>query len=347
MSTKSFEYSIFIGRFQPFHMAHYALLQEALKLAQTAIVVIGSHKRSPSPKHPFSGEEREAMMRASLTPEENERVKVIYMHDYLYNDSMWLADAAQKVSEATNDSESIILVGHDHDDTSYYLQQFPQWEKKLISNLDHFPHATEIRYLYFTHDVSYQRSLHPKTMQYMEDFKKTPKFKGLKAYFDAIRASKTEWAGAPYPPIFHTVDTVVIKSGHVLCVRRGKAYGGGQIALPGGFLNERELIRVGAIRELKEETAIALDKRVLDSAIRGEHTFDHPDRSERGRTITTAFFVNLDLVAGPLPKVKGSDDADKAWWMPLNEFYSREEEFFEDHYHIINYFVGSPMMRAA
>lgn len=342
-STFQYEYSIFIGRFQPFHLAHYELVREALKLARTAIVVIGSYKRAPSPKHPFSGEEREAMMRAALTPEENARVKVIFMHDYLYNDNMWLADCAQKVSELTDDSESIVLVGHDHDDTSYYLEQFPQWQRHLVPNLDHFPHATEIRYLYFTHDVQYRKHLHPKTMEYLETFKRTDKFKGLKSYFDAVRASKAEWSGAPYPPIFQTVDAVVIKSGHVLCVRRGKAYGGGQIALPGGFLNDREYIKVGALRELKEETAIALDKKVLSTAIKAEHVFDHPDRSERGRTITTAYFI--DLGNGPLPKVKGSDDADKAWWMPLSEFFTREEEFFEDHYHIINYFVGSPMMR--
>ena len=285
------------------------------------------------------------MMRAALTPEENERVKVVFMHDYLYNDTMWLANITQKISEITDDSESIILVGHDHDDTSYYLEQFPQWDKKLIPNLDHFPHATEIRYLYFTHDMQYKRSLHPKTIEYMEQFKNTPKFKGLKAYFDAIRASKDEWAGAPYgPPIFHTVDCVVVKSGHVLCVRRGKAYGGGQIALPGGFLNANELIRTGAIRELKEETAIALDKRALNTAIKAEHTFDLIERAERGRVITTAFF--LDLGSGPLPKVKGGDDAAKAFWLPINEIFSREEEFFEDHMFMIQMFIGSPMMRA-
>lgn len=341
--NKAFDYSIFIGRFQPFHLAHLELLRVALQQAETAIVVIGSYKRAPSPKHLFSGEERETMMRAALTPEENARVKVVYMHDYLYNDNMWLADCSQQVAELTNDSESIVLVGHDHDDTSYYLEQFPQWQKYLVPNMDHFPHATEIRYLYFTHDIDYKKFVHPKTVEYMETFKKTDKFKGLKSYFDAVRASKNEWAGAPYPPVFHTVDTVVVRSGHVLCVRRGKAYGGGQIALPGGFLNERELIRVGAIRELKEETAIALDKKTLSSAIKGEHVFDYPDRSERGRTITSAFF--LDLGSGPLPKVKGGDDAAKAFWLPLNEFFAREEEFFEDHYHIINYFVGSPMMR--
>lgn len=341
--SKPYEFSIFIGRFQPFHLAHYELVKEALNQADTAIVIIGSYKRAPSPKHPWSGEEREAMMRASLSPEENARVKVIYMRDYLYNDPLWLADVSRQVGEIIGDSTSVVLVGHEHDYSSYYLKAFPQWEKKLVSNIDSLPHATTIRYLYFTQDVGYKNSLNAKTVSYLEEFKKTAKFKSVKAYFDAVRAGKDAWSGAPFPPIFHTVDCVVIRSGHVLCVRRGKAYGGGQIALPGGFLNEHERIRTGAIRELKEETAIAMDKSELDKFVKDEHVFDHPDRSERGRTITTAFF--LDLGNGPLPKVKGSDDADKAWWMPLSEFYAREEEFFEDHFHIINYFVGSPFMK--
>jgi bifunctional NMN adenylyltransferase/nudix hydrolase len=340
---KAFKYSIFIGRFQPFHMAHLELVKEALNQAETAIVVIGSCKRAPSPRNPWNGEEREAMMRVALSPDENARVKVVMMRDYLYNDNMWLADITQKISEVTEDSDSVVLVGHEHDHSSYYLKMFPQWKKHLIANIDQFPHATEIRYLYFTHDVAYKKSLHPKTVEYLEAFKTTTKFKGLKAYFDAVRAGKNEWAGAPFPVIFHTVDAVVLKSGHVLCVRRGKAYGGGQIALPGGFLNEHERIQVGAVRELKEETAIALDKETLTNAIKGQKAFDHPDRSERGRTITTAFLFDLGM--GPLPKVKGSDDADKAWWMPLSEFYTREEEFFEDHFHIVQYFVGSSFMK--
>jgi len=342
--SKQFDYSVFIGRFQPFHMAHYELLKVALEQAETAVVVIGSCKRAPSPKNPWSGEEREAMIRAALTPEENARVKIIHQRDILYNDPLWIASTTAQVAEATDNSDNVVLIGHEHDHSSYYLQMFPQWEKRLLPDMRDFPHATEIRYLYFTHDTNYKKALHPKAVEYLENFKKTEKFKGLKSYFDAVRQAKIEWNGAPFPVTFQTVDAVVIKSGHILCVRRGKAYGGGQIALPGGFLNPAETLRVGAIRELKEETAIALSKEDLDKAIKNDHTFDHPDRSERGRTITHAYF--LDLGNGPLPKVKGSDDADKAWWMPLNEFFAREEEFFEDHFHIINYFVGSPMMRA-
>lgn len=339
MSQKPFEYSIFIGRFQPFHLAHYELVKEALAKADTAIVILGSYKKASSPKNPFTGEERETMMRLALTAEENARVKVIYMRDY-FNDNLWIADLTQQVSEITGDSDSVVLIGHAHDHSSYYLKLFPEWKTHLMPNLDEFPHATEIRYLYFTHDAAYKKHLPAATAQYMEEFKKTDKFKFLKGYFDSVRKAKEEWSGSPFPVVFHTVDAVVLKSGHVLCVRRGKAYGKGQIALPGGFLDveKHETLRTGAVRELKEETAIALSKEDLDKAIVTSQTFDHPDRSERGRTITQAFFFNLG--SGPLPKVKGSDDADKAWWMPLRELYNREEEFFEDHFHIISYFVN-------
>lgn len=346
MSTKPFEFSIFIGRFQPFHLAHYELVKEALEQADTAIVVIGSYKKAPSPRHPWSGEERETMMRAALTPEENARIKVVFVRDYPYKNHLWLADVSGKVNEIIGDSESIVLVGHEHNYSSEYLKAFPQWKKRLLPSIDTMPHATNIRYDYFTYDNKFKSFVHPKTAEYLKEFQATAKFKGLKAYFDAIRYGEKEWEGSPHPPIFQTVDAVVIKSGHILCVRRGKAYGGGQIALPGGFLDEKKLherLRSGAIRELKEETAIAMGREELDQRIVAHETFDDPDRSERGRTITTAYFIDLGM--GPLPKVKGSDDAAKAWWMPLEEFYTREEEFFEDHYHIIDYFVGSPFTK--
>jgi bifunctional NMN adenylyltransferase/nudix hydrolase len=61
------------------------------------------------------------------------------------------------------------------------------------------------------------------------------------------------------------------------------------------------------------------------------------DRSTRGRTITHAFHILLK--DGPLPKVKGGDDAVKAKWVPVGELDSRM--CYEDHYEIIKHFIGS------
>ena len=92
------------------------------------------------------------------------------------------------------------------------------------------------------------------------------------------------------------------------------------------------------MRELKEETGIKLPIPELKKAIVDERVFDHPGRSLRGRTITHAYCFNLGR--GDLPQVKGMDDADKAWWMPLDSVYGQKAMFFEDHFHIINYFIN-------
>jgi bifunctional NMN adenylyltransferase/nudix hydrolase len=91
------------------------------------------------------------------------------------------------------------------------------------------------------------------------------------------------------------------------------------------------------LRELKEETGIALPKDELKKRIVDQRVFDHPNRSLRGRTITHAYCMNLGF--GDLPNVKGNDDADKAWWMSLRDVNRNEEQFFEDHFHIIQHFV--------
>lgn len=334
---KDFDYCIFIGRFQPFHLAHFELLKEALEVAKRVIVVLGSHNKAPDIKNPWTAPQREEMIRGNLSAVENARVKFVYMRDYLYNDNHWITDLQQKVSEATEGSESIALIGHAHDHSSYYLDLFPQWKLIAKDNIDTLPHATAIREKYFT-GQDYSKFIPTTTLGYMERFKTTELYKNLVEDFEYIKKYKAAWANAPFPPTFNTVDTVVIKSGHVLLVRRMGRPGKGLIALPGGFLNQDEKILAGALRETKEETAIKVSKSELESAVVDSKVFDHPDRSLRGRTITHAFLINLKH--GPLPQVKGSDDADKAWWEPLSEFYARENEFFEDHFHIISYFVN-------
>jgi len=341
---KKYGFCVFIGRFSPFHLAHSELLNETLNIADNVIVVLGSANRARDIKNPWSVSEREEMIKSSLSEEDAKRIHFIRMRDYLYNDNLWLTDLQQKVANITENipidigQVPVALIGHEHDRSSFYLKLFPQWKFVSMNNIDKFPHATKIRDLYFTYDNSYSQFVAPPIYKKMEEFKKTESFKNLKDDYDYIKEYKNKWFGAPFPPTFNTVDSIVIKSGHVLVVRRKGNPGKGLIALPGGFLNQDERTQAGALRELKEETAIKVSKEDLEAAIIDQKVFDHPDRSLRGRTITHAFLINLK--AGPLPQVKGSDDADKAWWMPLSEFFSREADFFEDHWHIINYFCN-------
>jgi bifunctional NMN adenylyltransferase/nudix hydrolase len=109
-------------------------------------------------------------------------------------------------------------------------------------------------------------------------------------------------------------------------------------------LNANERLVTGAIRELREETRIKVPEAVLKGSLKYEMNFDHPDRSLRGRTITTAFLFQLpDFVHDgkiSLPEVKGSDDAEKAMWVPLDTALNSPEMFFEDHFDIIDTLIG-------
>jgi bifunctional NMN adenylyltransferase/nudix hydrolase len=157
-----------------------------------------------------------------------------------------------------------------------------------------------------------------------------------------VQEYRTQWARAPYPPTFVTVDAVVVQAGHVLLVRRKEFPGEGQWALPGGFVQQNETLRQACIRELMEETKISFGQkikaeRVLEKSIVRSQVFDDPYRSVRGRTITHAFLIHL-APSTTLPFVEGSDDAKEARWWHLADV--RPEMMFEDHASIIANLTG-------
>jgi bifunctional NMN adenylyltransferase/nudix hydrolase len=75
--------------------------------------------------------------------------------------------------------------------------------------------------------------------------------------------------------------------------------------------------------------------------IKDSEVFDYPQRSLRGRTVTHAYHIDINVkVEEGLPLVKGGDDAAKAYWLPLADLGINEDKFFEDHIDIIRHFTG-------
>jgi bifunctional NMN adenylyltransferase/nudix hydrolase len=339
------KFGVLIGRFQPFHNGHLGVVLAALEQVETLVIVIGSAYSARNIKNPWSWVERKSMILMALPEACRDRVRFVFARDYLYNDNMWITSLQEKVSEVIGDSDDVLLFGHDKDYSTYYLRLFPQWARKQHA-FDNSIDATRVRTMYFKCDLRTLQNWVPEAVWHklrsdmvLEDgIQLTDSFHDLKKEYEYIERYHKDWEGAPFPVTFVTTDAVAVKSGHVLVVRRKGYPGKGLVALPGGFLNQRETIQTGCLRELKEETGIAVDTQILEKSMVDSKVFDHPDRSLRGRTLTHAFCI--DLGHGALPKVKGSDDADKAWWMPLREVMGSEEVFFEDHYHIISHFVN-------
>ena len=346
---KKYDYAVVVGRFQPFHLAHQNLIQHSLHLAEKVIVVLGSARSASDVKNPFTPAMREEIIRACF-PGEEKRLIFRAVRDYPYNDHVWTAEVQNLVGEITEDHEKtdaqIAMVGFFKDRSSYYLNLFPQWsfeefycaDKKLL-NLN----ATLIRERFFTESEDWKGSLPSQVAAALDVFKQTEIFPKLQKEFQYLQKYKadTRFVGVPYEATFITTDAVVVQSGHVLVIRRGHQPGKGLLALPGGFLASGATLEDNAIKELKEETQIKVAVQVLRGSIKAHHAFDYPERSLRGRTVTFAYFIELEpnLKEG-LPRVKGGDDAAKAFWLPLSALGEKEEEFFEDHIFIIKHFLG-------
>lgn len=326
------EYGIVIGRFQPFHNAHLELVNFALKQAKQLIIVLGSAGQAPDTMNPWSAPERAVMIRKCFSEEENARIEFVHAKDQQSN-MMWIASVQSAIDHLTQGSDDIKLIGHKKDATSFYLKFFPQWgdyiETGFSVNLD----ATKVRENLFRQDKISIKTLVPAPVyEHLCEWMGTPEFQRLHDEFQEISNDKAAWDGSPYVPIFMTTDAVVICSGHVLVVRRRGKYGKGLIAWPGGYVNANEFLLDSCIRELKEETGIRVPADELKKYVVDKDLFDNPKRDLRGRLITQAYCIKLP--DGSLPKVKGMDDADKAWWMTVNDFHVNESRFFADHYKI-------------
>lgn len=338
--SKKYNTLVLIGRFQPFHNAHLEIVKRATALCEKLIIVVGSANQPRTYKNPFTFAERRAMIR-SATAGLSMQISIEPNIDTIYNDQAWAVRVQQIVAQHTQPGDRVGIIGHKKDDSSFYLDMFPQWGYEDVELVE-FLSAVNIRDLYFKEDMNFNflKGVVPEsTLVYLDAFKDTEEYAQIIRERKFIAEHNKQYAGLKYPPIFSTADAVVICSGHVLMIKRRAEPGKGLWALPGGYVNANtdKSVEDAAIRELREETMIKVPAPVLRGNIVRSKVFDAIDRSPRGRIITHAFYIQLP--DGELPKVKGSDDAEKARWVPIAEV--RSEECFEDHYEIIQHFLGA------
>ena len=351
MSNKTYHFLVFIGRFQPFHKGHLAIIEAGLAQAEQMIILCGSAHQPRSTRNPWTVAEREAMIRGTLSNEDNARVHIAPLMDMVYNDGSWVRNVQATVNgvvaayhKTPHRVPTVGLIGHSKDQSSYYLNLFPQWGAVNVDNYQGIS-ATPIRESIFAHQneaTSYIDSAEAKTKlpesvhQYIQSFSQTDTYEQVKSEQAFVNRYKSAWNAAPYAPTFVTVDAVVVQSGHVLMIERKAQPGKGLLALPGGFVNQDEKLVDACLRELREETRLKVPAPVLKGSVQAQQVFDEPYRSARGRTITHGFYIELEPNKA-LPKVKGSDDAKHALWVPLADI--DPSTIFEDHYFIIQEMV--------
>jgi bifunctional NMN adenylyltransferase/nudix hydrolase len=342
MTPQKFEWAACIGRFQLFHNAQLALVREALALAPRCAVLIGSAHQARSPRNPFTFAERVETIRLALSEDERARVDFLAIRD-VYDEKRWVAAVQKAMATLAGPRARIVLVGHRKDATSEYLNQFPGWPLHDAGRQGDV-HGKSLRAVLFTAEsldsalAAIASQVPPTTLEFLRAWAQLPFLPRLRQEWAELAEEHDKWAMSPYPPVFVTVDAIVRVADRVLLIRRGRAPGKGLLAVPGGFIEQRETAYQSAVRELQEETGFHLLPSEMEFALKAMRVFDHPDRSQRGRVITHAF--HFDFGERLLPEIAGSDDAAEARWVPIADLAAMEDQFHDDHFHILDAFLG-------
>lgn len=343
---------VFIGRFQPFHQGHLEVLKKASKISDNILMLVGSSYRPRSWKNTFTYQERTDLIRYTVNRSDvDAKVDFLPMVDTLYDDDAWVSNVKTAVgfykrNRGMSDDTKVILVGFNKDSSSDYLGWFPHWEMEDFGGVTangEIINATDFREsIFFREDdmsdlediygrdpvdaIRLWRNLNPEAVAYVRN-----EAEFLKETLERTKRAEKEF-GFPIP--VRCADSLITQSGHILLVERKNAPGKGLYALPGGHVEPTEDALGAAIRETRGETKIDMPRGLFLRHLKERRPFDHPKRSERGWVSTDVFRFELeDKPLSKMEKVKGADDARRAFWMPLEEI--TPENMFEDHFDII------------
>lgn len=330
---------IIIARFQLFDKNHLKLVEHVLGESDEVLILLGSSIKPRNPLNPFTVEEREEMIYKAVG---SDKLFIDYNIDY-YNDNKWLIDIQAAIAahtEGRDDKFSITIYGNRNPLLPDYLNKFPQYNVEVVRTIDFEPLGSlgftspNLQEM-FSGGQDWMGEVPVSTSKFATRWLETFRGKHIKAEFEYIKNYRRNTQTGKYEVIFNTVDSLVTYKGNILLVERRAQPGKGLWALPGGFLNPREKIFDGAIRELQEETTF----RVNPAWLKDQKCFDNPGRSLRGRVITNAFFFEVPDYKD-IPIVVGCDDAKSAKWFTMAEVIDNMVgDLFEDHYDIITYFL--------
>jgi 8-oxo-dGTP diphosphatase len=110
---------------------------------------------------------------------------------------------------------------------------------------------------------------------------------------------------------FLAVSAAVIRDGRVLIVRRGGSFGKGIYTLPGGVVEVGETLTEAVIREVQEETQVAI-KPVALAGYREMIMRD--DQGKASRHFVIVCFASRWLSGEPVPET--TEIAEAAWQLP-------------------------------
>jgi len=177
-----FDYLVFIGRFQPFHLAHMQTIEIALQQSHYVVLALGSAQMERNIKNPFLAMEREQMILSNFSLDEQKRIKFVHVVD-VYNDEKWVKQVKSLVNDVIEPNSKVGLIGHFKDESSYYLKLFPEWIMVELDSLKDSISATPMREAYYRGEI--QTEFFPiGTIRFLDEFQKTRVYQQLQQRFE-------------------------------------------------------------------------------------------------------------------------------------------------------------------
>jgi bifunctional NMN adenylyltransferase/nudix hydrolase len=330
------DYALYIGRFHPLHPGHEGVVVDAFRKGRKVIVAEGSAGAAANIHDPFTAAFRRRMFIARFRKEYREgRLIFITLYDHPYENGAWHKEVLDKVNRViandNNPNGTVGLVGFLKDQSSDYLNWFPNWKSLVVSEQIGSMNATDIRETYFR-EGTINPILHRAVASQLKKFKRTAGYRRLRVEQLEVDHCHKKYGKGP----FQTSDILIEYGDKILAIVRGGKFGNGLIALPGGINDGEDPIDC-AVRELDEEVGMLklnpwLTEELLRSWIIGTHLFNKPGRDARGDYHTTCVHIRIPTHF-PRPIVKGDDDAKAAHFIPRKAF--KRHLSFADHFHII------------
>lgn len=355
-NERRFGLAVFILRAEPPTKAHEANIRQALSVADTVLLCLGSANAARRPDYvPFTAQEREIMIRLMFSADENTRLRFAYIEDQ-NNIKQWSKIVRAQANLVEPDNKKITLIGHSKDNSSYYLKSFQGWKAVNVPNFGNNLSATTYRdHLFggsFNPALLNDGGLHPEVQGWLIDFTKTADYDYLCEFAASVRQTVKDWGRVDpetgkrvYGP-YLAADFIFVQGDHVLVIERGKHPFKGMICSPGGFVKMDEDVVEAAIREgAREETGIKLSEVAIRKTYVETESFHSPFRDPRGRVVSYAsLFHNNPIPPASMtdpreiekylalprlaPPKDDENDAAAAWFMPIADI-NRENTAFD------------------
>lgn len=153
--------ALYVGRFQPFHKGHLAVVRKIAKESDTLALVIANSEASGTDTDPFTAHDRKEMIRRALIEEDIYDKIEIYAQRDVGDDDLWASEIMDKIGYA-----DIAYTGNGW--TSRCLEPYMKIEVLKMIERDIYS-GTLVRKLIKEKDARWKKCVPPAVASYLEE----------------------------------------------------------------------------------------------------------------------------------------------------------------------------------